>query len=311
MEWLNYHHLLYFWVVAREGSITKATEVLNLTQPTISAQLHTLEESLGEKLFRKKGRGLALTDVGRVVLQYADEIFTLGQELKDTVKGRPSGRVPKLVVGIADVVPKLIAYRLVLPAFELEQGVEIVCLEDSPNRLLASLALHELDLVISDAPVGAGIAVRAFNHLLGESGVTVFGAPALAAKHRKGFPRSLEGAPMLMPAAGADLRRMLDQWLGANDLRPRIAAEFADSALLKIFGQQGLGLFAGTTAIEKEICRQHDVAVVGRIPELRERFYVISAERRIKHPAVIAITNRAKALFVEETSAPPSPRRNG
>jgi LysR family transcriptional activator of nhaA len=302
MEWLNYHHLLYFWVVAREGSIAKATEVLNLTQPTISAQIRVLEESLGEKLFRKQGRGLALTDVGRVAFQYAEEIFTLGQELKDTVKGRPTGRIPRLVVGIADVVPKLIAYRLVLPAFELEQNVEIVCLEDSPNRLLASLALHEIDLVISDAPIGTGVSVRAFNHLLGESGVTIFGASALASKHRKGFPRSLEGAPMLMPAPGADMRRVLDQWLEANDLRPRIVAEFADGALMKIFGQQGIGLFAGTTAIEKEICRQHDVVVVGRIPELRERFYVISPERRIKHPAVVAITNRAKALFVEETS---------
>ena len=300
MEWLNYHHLLYFWVVAREGSIARATEVLNLTQPTISAQIRLLEESLGEKLFRKEGRGLALTDVGRIVQQYADEIFTLGQELKDTVKGRPTGRIPKLVVGIADVVPKLIAYRLVQPAFELQQGIEVVCLEDTPNRLLASLALHELDLVISDAPIGAGVSVRAFNHLLGESGVTIFGASPLAAKYRKGFPASLEGAPLLMPAPGADLRRVLDQWLAANDVRPRVVAEFADSALMKIFGQEGLGLFAGTTAIEKEICRQHDVAVVGRIPELRERFYAISVERRIKHPAVIAITNRAKALFVEE-----------
>lgn len=300
MEWLNYHHLLYFWVVAREGSIARATEVLNLTQPTISAQIRLLEESLGEKLFRKEGRGLALTDVGRIVQQYADEIFTLGQELKDTVKGRPTGRIPKLVVGIADVVPKLIAYRLVQPAFELQQGIEVVCLEDTPNRLLASLALHELDLVISDAPIGAGVSVRAFNHLLGESGVTIFGTSELASKHRRGFPGSLEGAPLLMPAPGADLRRVLDQWLAAADVRPRVVAEFADSALMKMFGQKGLGLFAGTTAIEKEICRQHDVAVVGRIPELRERFYAISAERRIKHPAVIAITHRAKALFVEE-----------
>ena len=211
MEWLNYHHLHYFWVVAREGSIVGATRVLNLTQPTISAQLRLLEESLGEKLFRKRGRGLTLTDVGRVVFDYAEEIFALGQELKDVVRGRSTGRLPKLFVGIADVVPKLIAFRLLEPAFALSPRADVICREDTPQRLFASLAVNELDLVISDSPIGQSVSVRAFNHLLGESGMTIFATSDLAKLHRRGFPGSLEGAPMLLPESGSESRRMLEE----------------------------------------------------------------------------------------------------
>ena len=297
MDWLNYHHLHYFWVVAREGSIVGATRVLNLTQPTISAQIRMLEESLGEKLFRKRGRGLVLTDVGRTVYEYAEEIFSIGQELKDVVKGRSTGRLPRLFVGIADVVPKLIAFRLLEPAFAMTPRPDIVCREDPPHRLFASLAVNELDLVISDTPIGPGVNVRAFNHLLGESGMTIFATAALAKRYRRSFPRSLEGAPMLLPEAGSESRRMLDHWFEVNDVRPSIVAEAADSALLKRFGHAGLGLFPGPTAIEKEIVDQYRVSVVGRFDEMRERFYVVSAERRIKHPAVAAITDGARRLF--------------
>jgi LysR family transcriptional activator of nhaA len=297
MEWLNYHHLLYFWVVAREGSIARATEVLNLTQPTISAQLRALEESLGEKLFEKSGRGLVLTEMGKVVLRYADEIFSLGRELRDTVRGRPTTKPPRLIVGLADVVPKLVAFRLIEPAFRMSPRVEVVCREDSPPRLLAALAVHELDVVISDAPAAGAIGVKAFSHLLGESSVTFFTAEPNAAALRRHFPRSLDGAPVLLPAAATELRRMLDHFFETNDIRPTVVAEFDDSALMNISGQAGLGAFPGPTALAREISREHSVRAIGTLETVRERFYVISPERRIKHPAVMAITEGGRELF--------------
>ncbi|MCM2315907.1 MAG: transcriptional activator NhaR [Thermoanaerobaculia bacterium] len=300
MEWLNYHHLLYFWVVAREGSIVKATEVLNLTQPTISAQIQSLEESLGEKLFDRVGRRLVLTEAGRTTYRYAEEIFGLGRELRDTLKGRPTGRPARFRVGVADVVPKLIAYRILRPAFELAEPPEIVLREDHPQNLLAQLAVHELDLVIADAPIAAGLKVRAFHHLLGESGVSFFATPKLAATLRKGFPRSLEGAPVLLPAVATELRRGLDLWLDRLDLRPRVVAEFDDSALMKVFGYAGIGAFPASTVIEKEICEQYGLKVIGRIEEIRERYYAISSERKLTHPAVVAITEGARSnVFAE------------
>ncbi|MBI5542450.1 MAG: transcriptional activator NhaR [Deltaproteobacteria bacterium] len=294
MDWLNYHHLLYFWMVAREGGLAPAAAKLRLTHPTLHAQIRALEESLGEKLFAKQGRKLALTEVGRMVYGYADEIFLLGGELLDAVKGRPTGRPARLAVGLADVVPKLVARRLLEPALQLDQPVRLIVTEDSTERLLAQLSLHELDVVISDAPVGAGTAVRAFSHLLGECGVTFFAARALAAKVRPGFPRSIEGQPILLPTEGTGLRRSLDHWFDKQGLRPVIAAEIEDSALLKILGQKGLGVFAAPDAIEDEVRRQYEVEVVGRSEELRERFYALSVERRLKHPAVVAILEGAR-----------------
>ena len=297
MEWLNYHHLLYFWVVAREGSVTKATAILNLTQPTISTQIRALEESLGEKLFEKAGRGLALTEMGRLVYRYAEEIFALGKELRDTVRGRPTGKPPRLMVGIADVVPKLVAFRLVEPAFHLPQRVEVILREDDPARLFTALALHELDLVISDAPIGASSGVKAFNHLLGESSVTFFARADIAKPLRRGFPRSLEGAPLLLPSVGTELRRMLDHFFDEQDVRPDLVAEFEDSALMKISGAAGLGAFPAPTAIAREIAEQYHVVEAGVLDEVRERFFVISPERKIKHPAVAAITELGRRLF--------------
>jgi LysR family transcriptional regulator, transcriptional activator of nhaA len=299
MEWLNYHHLLYFWVTAREGSIVKASGVLNLTPPTISAQISALEESLGEKLFEKSGRGLALTEMGRVVLGYADEIFALGREMRDTLRGRPTGRRPRLVVGIADVVPKLVAFRLIEPAFRLPQQTEVVCEEDDSQALLGALAAHRLDLVISDAPLPPGAAVKAYSHLLGDSAIAFFGTAALARQYRRNFPASLDGAPLLLPAHGTELRRMLDQFFEAADLRPAIAAELADSALMKICGQAGLGLFPAPAAIARHVERQYDVVRVGTLDDVRERFYVISPERKIRHPAVAAITESGRRLLEE------------
>jgi LysR family transcriptional activator of nhaA len=287
-------HLLYSWVVAREGNIARATAVLWLAQPTISAQIRSLEQRLGEKLFHCQGRGLVLTDVGRTVYRYADEIFGLGRELLDVVKGRPAGKPVEFTVGVADALPKLVAHRLLEPALRLEGPLRLVCREDHADRLLAALAVNELDLVPSDAPIPPSVKVRGFSHLLGECGITIFGVARLAAARRRGFPRSLDGAPFLMPAHTTALRRALDPWFEAREMRPEVVAEFEDSALLKVFGQAGQGLFAGPTAIEREICAQYGVRVVGRVAEVRERFYAISAERRIRHPAVSAITEVAR-----------------
>lgn len=294
MSWLNYHHLHYFWAVARAGSIAKACVELGLAQPTISAQLRSLERALGQKLMAKVGRNLILTDIGRVVFEYADEIFALGREMQETLSGRPRNRPLRLEVGIADVLPKLVVYRLLEAALALPDPIQLICVEDKPENLLARLSLHELDLVLSDSPVPPFVKVRAFNHLLGECGVVLMGSPALARRYRKGFPASLDGAPLLMPLEATTLRRELIQWFEKEKIRPVYAAEFADSALLKVFGAAGRGLFTVPAVIEAEVCQQYGVEPVGRIETIRERFYAISVERRLKHPAVAAIAETAR-----------------
>jgi LysR family transcriptional activator of nhaA len=297
MEWLNYHHLLYFWTVARVGTIARAGEELSLAQPTISGQIRVLEDQLGEKLFQRSGRNLVLTDMGRVVYRYADDIFNLGRELMDTLRDRPTGRPMRFQVGVADEVTKIIAYRLLEPAMRLAQPVHIVCRDGASERLLTDLATHALDLVIADTPISPAIKVKAFSHPLGESAVTVFGTAKLAAARRKGFPRSLDGAPFLVPTIGKRLRRTLDQYFEQQGLRPRIVAELDDSALLTTFGQAGAGLFVAPTVLEKEVIRQFGVTVVGRLDSVRERYFAISVERRLKHPAVIAISEAAHAML--------------
>jgi len=224
MEWLNYHHLQYFWMVAKRGSIARACEDLRLAQPTISGQLRALEENLGEKLFVRHGRRLVLTDVGQVVYKYADEIFVLGSELTDVLKGRPRNRPMRLIVGVSDLIPKLIAYRILEPALALKHGVQIECYEDTPEKLLLSLSAHELDLVLTDAPANSAVRVRVFNHLLGSSGVGLFALPPLANFYRKRYPDSLTGAPFLLPMKNSVFRQILDQWFEAHSIRPRIQA---------------------------------------------------------------------------------------
>jgi LysR family transcriptional regulator, transcriptional activator of nhaA len=297
MEWLNYHHLLYFWTVAREGTIARASEELRLAQPTISGQIRVLEDHLGEKLFQRSGRNLVLTDMGWLVYRYADDIFGLGRELMDTLKDRPTGRPMRFQVGVADEVSKIIAYRLLEPAMRLPQPVHIVCRDGASERLLTDLATHALDLVIADTPISPTIKVKAFSHLLGETPVTVFGTAKLAAARRKGFPRSLDGAPFLVPTMGKTLRRTLDHYFEQEGLRPRIVAELDDSALLTTFGQAGAGLFVAPTVLEKEVIRQFGVAVVGRLESVRERYFAISVERRLKHPAVVAISEAANEML--------------
>ncbi len=294
MEWLNYHHLLYFWTIAKEGSIKAASAKLLLAQPTISAQIHALEKSLGVKLFDRTGRNLVITEAGRVVYQYADKIFSLGGELVDTVKGQLKGVPVPLNIGVTDAMPKRMAYRFLQPAMALPNQVRLVCYEGTPTELLKKLAAHELGVVLSDAPVSSNISVRAFNHLLGECGISVLAVRKLAAKFRRRFPKSLDGAPFLMPTHYTSLRSSLEQWCGSEGIRPAIVGEFQDSALLKAFGREGKGLFAVPTVIEKEIIHQYTVQLVGQIESIREKFYAITVERKVTHPAVVAIVEAAR-----------------
>jgi LysR family transcriptional activator of nhaA len=294
MERLNYHHLLYFWTVAREGSVAAAAAKLRLAQPTLSGQIHALEDALGEKLFERAGRGLRLTEMGRVVSGYATEIFALGHELSESVKGRPTGRPLKLAVGVSDALPKLVACRLIEPALALPQPVRLEVHVQSTEKLLALLALHDLDVVLTDRVAPPGVSVRAFNHLLGACGVTLFAAPKAALKYRKNFPRALDGAPFLLPGETSTMRRGLEQWLEKQRIRPRIVGAFDDSTLIEVFGQAGHGIFATPSIVEDSVCRQYGVSIIGRLDRVRERFFAVSVERRLKHPAVIAITESAR-----------------
>jgi LysR family transcriptional activator of nhaA len=294
LDWLNYHHLLYFWLVAREGGLAPAAAKLRLAHQTVSAQVHALEDALGEKLFERQGRRLALTELGRVAFRYADEIFALGTELQETLRGRPSGRPLRLEVGVADAVPKLIARSLLAPAQRIAEPVRLVCREDKPERLLAALALHELDVVLSDAPVPPSANVRAYSHLLGECAVAVFAPPPVARRLARGFPGSLAGAPMILPTENSALRRALEHWFDAQQIRPLIVAEFEDSALLKAFAQDGDAAFVAHEPIAAEVERQYRVRRIATLPGLVERFYALTVERRLRHPGVLAISATAR-----------------
>jgi LysR family transcriptional activator of nhaA len=293
MEWLNYHHLLYFWTVAREGTIAKASETLLLAAPTISEQIRDLEESLGVKLFQKHGRILVLTDAGRVAYQYADEIFMRGREMSEVLRGRGIGRTTRFTVGIADVVPKLIAYRLILPALKLPDPVRLICREGKPEKLLSQLAIHEVDLVISDAPLDPSIRIRAFSHLLGQSGLSFFAHPRIAKQLKERFPKCLDGLPFLMPADDTDLRRSLEHWFDGQGVRPIVVGEFEDSALASVFSEAAVGAFATPTPTEAQVKRQYGLSLLGRTKDIVESFYAISLDRRLKHPAVVAISEFA------------------
>jgi LysR family transcriptional activator of nhaA len=295
MDWLNYHHLLYFWTVARSGGVGHASEELRLTQATVSSQLKSLEQALGEKLFRKAGRHLVLSETGKLVFRYADEIFSLGQEMLGTLKGRPEGRLARVSIGVADVMPKLLAYQLIEPALKLKDTYRIVCREGTNEELLPALAVHDLDVVLTDAPIDPALNVKAFHHLLGECDVLLFADTRLAATYRRGFPRALDGAPFLLPTRNTILRRSLDQWFDHHDIQPKIVAEFEDNALLMVFGQHGLGIFAAPSVVKREVERKYDVRVIGQVGSVRERCYAVSLDRKLRHPAVLAISEAARA----------------
>lgn len=290
---INYKQLHYFWRIAREGGLTRASERLHVTPQTLSGQLAQLESQLGVPLFNRIGRRMQLTEMGELALSYAEEIFRVGGELEEVLRTRPSGRPLLLRVGLADVLPKSVAYRLLAPAMQLPEPVRLVCREDKLPRLLAELAIHRLDLVLSDSPMPVETDIRGDSHELGACGISLFASPGCLAGGAAGFPACLEGVPLLIPGEGTALRGRLLRWLAERDIHPRIVGEFDDSALMRAFGQAGSGVFPAPTLIAQEVCQQDGVQVIGEIPELIERFYAISVERRLRHPAVQAILQAA------------------
>lgn len=297
---LNYGHLRYFHAVAHEGSVTAAAEALHVSQPSVSVQIRKLERALGHDLFDRSGRSLTLTPEGKVVLQYADEIFRLGRELEETAHSRLEGRPVHLSVGLAATIPNLVALHMLDPAFGLDEPVRMVVREKRTDRLLADLATHELDLVLADMPIPPTVSVEAFNHPLGDSHVEIFGPPLLAHRVRDDFPRSLDGEPFLLPAEGYALRRSLDSWFADHDIHPRILAEVEDSDLINVLGEAGAGLFAAPAIIADDIRVRYAVEWVGRAEGVKESFYAITADRRIKHPAVVAITEAIRTELAAE-----------
>lgn len=300
MPRLNYKHLHHFWAVAKAGSVKRGSERLHLTPQTLSGQIAALEDAMGVVLFRRAGRRLELTEMGRTVLSYADEIFQVGGELEEVLRGQPAGRPLQFRVGVADVVPKSLAYRLLAPAMALSEPVRIVCREDKLERLLAELAIHRLDLVLADRPMPPEMDVRGYNHKLGECGIAFFARAKLAARHRRGFPEALHGAPLLVPTEDTAVRGRLMRWFAARRIQPHIIGEFDDSALMKAFGCGGIGIFIAPTAIRQEVCDRYGVQLVGRTEEVTERFFAISLQRRLTHPAVAAISAAARReLFAD------------
>jgi LysR family transcriptional activator of nhaA len=288
---INFRHLHYFWVVAKEGSITRAAERLGLAVQTVSAQLGLLEQSVGKALLRPQGRRLALTEAGRIALRYADQIFLLGEQLQDALADTEVEHTMRLVVGISDSLPKLIASRLLEAALSLPDRVKLVCYEDQFESLLGELSMHKLDVVLTDRPVPPGTPLRVFSHLLGETEITLFGVPALAKKYSVNFPESLNGAPLLLPTRNNAIRGRIDFWLESHDVHPDVIGEFDDNALLHTFGRNGRGLFPAPSVLVKDVQEQFNALPVGPMPQVREQFYAISNERKIKHPAIEAILN--------------------
>ncbi len=291
---VNYKHLRYFWAVAREGGVARASEYLHLTPQTISGQLSLLEEQLGTALFNRVGRNLEITETGRLVLSYAEEIFSLGGELEEVIHQLPESLPQLFRVGVVDVLPKSIAHRILEPALKLPEPVRMICREASLDTLLAELAVHRLDLVLADRPIPATVSTRGFSHKLGECGISFFATEKLKKKLDGNFPACLDGAPLLLPGSGTQLRSGIDQWLTKHRIHPRITAEFDDSALMKVFGAAGAGIFIAPTAIEVEVERQHQVTAIGKTDKVKEHFYAISIERRVRHPVVSAVMESAR-----------------
>lgn len=294
MDWLNYHHLLNFWLVAREGSVQRASEVLHVTPASVSVQIKQLERALAVKLFKKQGRGLALTEIGEQVAEYASEIFSTGRELMEMIKGRPVGRPLELRVGIRDAMPKLVAYQLLQPAFDMGESVKVVCHEGDMSQLVADLAIHKLDVILTDTALDPLYRVQAYSHRLGESEVVIVGTRELAKKYRQNFPACLDEAPFLLPTDCSVLRRAMDQWFRDLSLTPKIRGEFADSAMMKIAGRHGMGLFPIPGRILEDVTAIYGLQLVGTAAGVEEHYYAVSVERKLKHPAVVAIRDSAR-----------------
>jgi LysR family transcriptional activator of nhaA len=300
MDWLNYHHLLYFWTVAREGSIARAAETLLLAPPTISTQIKALEESLGEKLFERRGRSLVLTEVGQVVYGYADEIFGLGRELLSAVRQLPTGRPLQLAIGVTDSMPKLVAREILAPVLDLDEPVHFSVREAALEEMLLELAAWKLDLVLTDRPAPSSLRIKAFTHELGRSPVVLMAAPSLAERLRGDFPASLDGAPAILTTGETALRRTLDRWFSSISVTPRVVAEFEDPAMMLVFADDELGFLAVPSLIAERIRQRGGLEVIGQLPEAEERFYAITVERKVAHRGVQAVLAGAKARFASQ-----------
>lgn len=294
---LNYKHLYYFRTVAKAGAISRAAEKLHLTPQTLSGQISLLEARLGVALFRRTGRRLELTDAGRTALAYADEIFQVGSELEEALQNRAGARAHPFRVGIADVVPKTIAYQLLAPALTLAEPVKLICKEDRLEQLAAELALHRLDMVLADRPLPSTMDIKGYSHPLGECGIAFLATAALAEQLAPGFPACLHAAPLLIPGEDSALRAPLLRWLERKGLAPTIVGEFNDSALMSAFGEAGAGVFPVPLTTAQAAMRQHDVIELGKTTEIRERFFAISVERRLSHPAVLAVSEAARQRY--------------
>jgi LysR family transcriptional activator of nhaA len=297
MEWLNYHHLRYFWTVAKAGSLARAAAKLHVSQPSISEQIRELESALGEKLFRREGRNNKLTDAGQIVLGFAEEIFTLGHDLMSAVKQRPDAKTLRLYVGVVDSFPKLVTNEILKPVFSLPQNVHVICREGKMEDLLAQLVAHRLDIVLADEPASSSSNFKIFNHLLGDTGTTFCAEKHLAARLKRNFPRSLHEAPALLPSENTPFRRALESWFRTQRLQPRVVAEFEDLALMKVMAAEGRGFIAVPSVAVKDAVGQYGFQIIGRADKCCIHFHAISAERRINHPAVNLITEQARATL--------------
>ena len=317
MEWLNYHHLHYFWVITREGGLTKASKKLKLSHSTLSVQLRALEDFLGGPLFERRGRSLALTPFGADVAAYADDIFRTGAELVEMARGRTGPRRPVLRVGIVGAMPKTLAYRLLQPALGAPTFGPVSVRQDNFEQLLSELTAGRIHLLLADLPPPESLSVPVYGHLLGESDVLLYGTTGLAQQYRKGFPRSIDGAPMLLPGPGTSLRRLMERWLAEHALRVRVEGEFDDAGTMRAFGLGGAGLFPVRAALKAEVEESRAVRRIGTLEGVRERYYAISVERRVREPAMVALIEQARAnLSPREPASPrrttaPAPDRSG
>lgn len=293
MEFLNYHHLRYFWTVARKGGVRKAAAELGVSQPSISAQLKLLEDTLGEKLFRRSGRNLVLTETGQLALTYADEIFSAGRELMNAVKQRPGNRALRLNVGMTDSLSKLIAFEILKPAFAFSHPTHVICRQAEIGPLVNQLQAHRLDLVLADEPASSSLKTKAFNHRLGRSGVTFCAVPSIAAKLRRNFPQSLHGAPALLPSENMGMRMALESWFDAQGIRPHLVGEFEDSTLMEVASSGALGFTAVHTVVDRAALKHYGLKVIAKVEDCGSDFYAITAERKVQHPVAAMITKRA------------------
>jgi LysR family transcriptional activator of nhaA len=293
VEWLNFHHLRYFWMVARKGGVRRAAEAMRVSQPSVSAQIRLLEESLGQKLFRRSGRNLVLTDVGQLVLNYADEIFSAGRELMNAIQQRPGEHPLRLNVGLTDAFPHLIAFEIFKGAFRSGDAIHLVCREAEIALLVTALQAHRLDIVLADEPASSTLKAKTFNHRLGRSGITFCAAPPLAGKLRRNFPRSLDGAPALLPTTNMGMRTALDAWFDKHKVRPRLIGEFEDFALMEVCSAGGRGFTVVHTVVDRAALKHYNLRVIAKVEDCGSEFYAITTERLVKHPAAIAITEHA------------------